>query len=440
MLDSRNPPPGSNDPFGHVFIDQDPSLTFTRQLGAFAMVSPAVPHSTNPLDSLLSQAADDASRRVITGMVKAVADYPKRVEQLTQMQIKLGALGKEALAATSLANQLKTELGTRDIELADATKRAADLALQVTTLQGEIEAARHAVENASRFSATPKDGEDSAIPIRLMSYASSVPSPDTLYVRDALDPDVEFFLKTQTSLVITGPSGASKTARVREACVKLNTPMVRLNVTNDAALDALLLTPTLDKHGKHIRQEGLLHWCLRQTTPLVVLVDEWDTGPERWKYMGLSLLDQDCRGITLEDGTMLKAGPKTSFVFTSNNIGQDTSGMYTGSAPTAALNRVRVMQVPSPSVDFATKVYTSKGRLPQAAAKILATSLHKLLADAEAQGGIRGPFSLRIGLAICQDVAHGMPIEKAIRFNILDRLDLGMRATAVKALSVNYKL
>ncbi len=302
-------------------------------------------------------------------------DYPNKVNQLAEVTAKLQSMYDEVSRHSAEYERMKANETMLASQAAEARQHADRLSKSISELQDEINTLRAEIVNAPQGQANT--AEVGRMAIRQLNHTQHPPRLDPHYIEDALDPDIRAYINKRRTLVLAGPSGASKTARVIHACATLKLPMLKFNVTNDSALDALLHTQTIGDENKIIKQEGMLAWALRQKN-MVILCDEDDTAPERWKYMKLSLLDPDSRSITLDDGTSMHADPSLTFLFTANNAGQDVTGMYAGSMPTAVLNRVRVISVPRPEKLFVSRVLMGKGNLLKDRAETVANALELL--------------------------------------------------------------
>ncbi len=389
---------------------------------ATTVVPPVTPVATT------TNATDPAAQMQLA--LTVLHDYPLKVEQLTQTTLKLREVLAHVEKHSTEFDSMKGQTVILSQQKAEAESRANKLAAQVSALGTEVTKLRELPQ------AVPVSAGVGQTEIRQLPYSCHVPISDSEYLEDELDQDIRDYVKDRRTLLLTGPAGASKTARAKQACAALGLPMVKFNVVNDSALDSMLYTQTIGDSNKIIKQEGVLAWALRQKD-MVLLFDEDDTGPERWKYMKLSLLDPDSRQITLDDGTHLKADPSLCFMFTTNNIGQDISGMYSGSMPTAVLNRMRVIKVPRPDLEFVLKVITLKTGMDESprtglpnGARNIAHMLDVWSASEEADGSVRGPFSLRIAIAVATDIMRGMCPRKALRYNVLDKMDPIMRVNA----------
>lgn len=291
-------------------------------------------------------------------------------------------------------------------------KEAQRRALEQATESGEIDEAVESVAKVSEGGLTA-----SFVP----------PTVDKLYHRTGTGQMIEWHLHACMPLIVTGPSGCSKTFPIMQECARLGRPMIRVN-SNGGILPSTFLGRWTAKAGATAFAEGLLPLAMR--LGIVVLVDEFDFAPPEISaclHPAMEVGPKTQPELFIPD-TNARVVAQNGFVvlLTCNGMGDET-GVYSGVAPVngAITTRASRLKVDYPKVPQEAAMLRKAGMK-----KDVATPMARAMKDLRKahldDNSISMPPSLRQSIRIAHMTTAGwgdadaMPLWMAARCTLIE--------------------
>lgn len=220
-------------------------------------------------------------------------------------------------------------------------------------------------------------------------------------------------------VLVSGPSGSSKTFAARHAAARLGLPQYTVECSGATTAEDLIARPWTNGEGKLVWVEQCIVQAARNGG--VVILDEFDLMDPRVLGRLHSVLDCDPR-VRLPSGEELQAHPDFLVIACCNGLRRDTGGTYTVSAISSALlGRAVFVASDYLSESEEVKLYTAQG-YAQAEAVRVYRSLHGLR-QMFRSGALAIPPSPRLGMAVLGAMAEGASVDEAWTIALFGGLD-----------------
>ena len=234
-------------------------------------------------------------------------------------------------------------------------------------------------------------------------------------------------------VLVSGPSGSSKTFAARHAAARLGLPQYTVECSGATTAEDLIARPWTNAEGKLVWVEQCIVQAAR--TGGVVILDEFDLMDPRVLGRLHSVLDCDPR-VRLPSGEELQAHPDFLVIACCNGLRRDTGGSYTVSAISSALLG-RALFVASDYLSEAeeVKLYVAQG-YGESDAKRVYRSLQGLRHMFKS-GQLQIPPSPRLGMAVLGSMAEGATVEEAWQCALFGGLDAKTADAARRVLAAS---
>ena len=248
------------------------------------------------------------------------------------------------------------------------------------------------------------------------ALASSVPharpspfTPSSSYTRTATCGKIDSAVKVAKAsgkrlVLVSGPSGSSKTFAARHAAHRLGLPQYTVECSGATTVEDLVARPWTSGEGRLVWVEQAITQAARHGG--TVILDEFDLMDPRTLGRLHSVLDCDPR-LRSPSGEEMQAHDDFLVIGCCNGLRRDTGGSYTVSSISSALLG-RAVFVASDYMDEAEEVglYVAQG-YAAAEAKRVYKSLHGLRTLFRS-GVLTIPPSPRLGMAVLAGLAEGL--------------------------------
>lgn len=261
-------------------------------------------------------------------------------------------------------------------------------------------------------------------------------TPSATYTRtatcEALDKALRAAKRSGKRLVIvSGPSGSSKTFAARHALGRLGLPQYTVECSGATTTEDLIARPWTNGEGRLVWVEQALTRAARQGG--AVLLDEFDLVDPRVLGRLHSILDCDPR-LRLPSGEEFQAHDDFVVVACCNGLRRDTGGAYSvQSISSALLGRAVFVSSDYMTQSDEVRLYTAQGY-----AAVDAERVYKQLSglrDLFKRGLLSIPPSPRLGLAVLGALAEGCDDREAWTIALLAGCDAKTRTACEAALA-----
>ena len=265
--------------------------------------------------------------------------------------------------------------------------------------------------------------------------------PASTYIRTAtctaLDEAIVVARASGTRLVIlSGPSGSSKTFAARHAAHRLGLPQFLVEISAATAAEDLLERPWTTADGRLVWVEQAVLRAAREGA--VVVLDEFDLASPKLLGRLHGLFDTH-GSVRLASGEEIVPHPDFLVLACCNGLRRDTGGAYSVQLISSAfLGRAVFVAGDFLSEADEVSIYTAAGY-----AKETATQVYKALYALRGQfklGAFTVPPSPRMGLRVLAALKSGLSAERAWSLALCDGLDEKAKNVAVTCLSASSHL
>lgn len=229
-----------------------------------------------------------------------------------------------------------------------------------------------------------------------------------------------------TNVWLAGPAGTGKSTMPEQACAALGRPFVKIGMTRQTEIEALVGGMGL-RNGATIWEDGALVKAMR-CPGTVILIDELTLAPAGVQAI-FQLVADDHRSITLPTGEVVKAADGVVFVVADNTTGcGDEGGLYAGTniSNAALVTRFKRMIV----VDYLSAAKEAEALANHTACPLdAARHLADFVTQARRLPAMQGVvMSLRQMVGMVQCVQDGFDAKDAFVSTISSRMPATERA------------